>query len=190
MSGKFEPKEPVQLDPPKDTPISVEELAKSNGMAGHSAPMMFLVTLANERRTVSVSNAVFSGTDGKPTYVAIKGIVYDVSGNKAYGPEGTYKGELPTLHDFLSWVFSSGSPLRMEYSNTAWIVVFVGKDSTRALALSSLKPEDCVPDWYDLDEKERKVLSDWVAFFSKRYNVVGVVEGATNKEPEGAASGV
>jgi predicted heme/steroid binding protein len=28
-----------------------------------------------------------------PTYVAIKGIVFDVSGNKAYGPEGSYKGE-------------------------------------------------------------------------------------------------
>jgi hypothetical protein len=32
MSGKFEPKVPVQLDPPKDTPISLDELAKANGM--------------------------------------------------------------------------------------------------------------------------------------------------------------
>lgn len=31
MSGKFEPKVPVQLNPPKDDPISVEELAKANG---------------------------------------------------------------------------------------------------------------------------------------------------------------
>jgi hypothetical protein len=28
-----------------------------------------------------------------PTYVAIKGTVFDVSGNKAYGPEGSYKGK-------------------------------------------------------------------------------------------------
>jgi len=27
-----------------------------------------------------------------PTYVAIKGKVFDVSGNKSYGPEGPYKG--------------------------------------------------------------------------------------------------
>lgn len=31
MAGKFEPKVPVKLDPPKDDPISVEELAKANG---------------------------------------------------------------------------------------------------------------------------------------------------------------
>ena len=31
MSGKFEPKVPVQLNPPKDDPISLEELAKANG---------------------------------------------------------------------------------------------------------------------------------------------------------------
>jgi len=29
--GRFEPKEPVQLAPPKDDPITVEELAKNNG---------------------------------------------------------------------------------------------------------------------------------------------------------------
>lgn len=31
MAGKFEPKEPVQLNPPKDDPISPEELAAANG---------------------------------------------------------------------------------------------------------------------------------------------------------------
>lgn len=31
MSGKFEPKTPVQLSPPKDDPISLEELAKADG---------------------------------------------------------------------------------------------------------------------------------------------------------------
>lgn len=35
-------------------------------------------------------------------------------------------------------------------------------------------------EWQDLDDKEKGVLNDWVTFFSKRYNVVGVVEGATN----------
>lgn len=32
MSKKFEPKVPVELNPPKDDPISVEDLAKANGM--------------------------------------------------------------------------------------------------------------------------------------------------------------
>ena len=31
MAGKFEPKVPVNLDPPKDDIISKEELAKANG---------------------------------------------------------------------------------------------------------------------------------------------------------------
>jgi hypothetical protein len=39
------------------------------------------------------------------------------------------------------------------------------------------------PDWEDLDESKVKVLNDWMTFFSKRYNVVGVVEGATNMGP-------
>lgn len=33
MSGKFEPKVPVNLDPPKDDPISQEELAAADGTA-------------------------------------------------------------------------------------------------------------------------------------------------------------
>lgn len=31
MAGKFEPKVPVTLNPPKDDPITVEHLSKCNG---------------------------------------------------------------------------------------------------------------------------------------------------------------
>lgn len=31
MAGKFEPKVPVTLNPPKDDPITLEELAQANG---------------------------------------------------------------------------------------------------------------------------------------------------------------
>ncbi|KAJ5144067.1 Cytochrome b5 [Penicillium bovifimosum] len=117
---RFEPKVPVQLDPPKDDPISPEELAKCDG----SDP-------------------------SRPTLVAIKGVVFDVSRNAAYGASGQYR-------------------------------VFAGKDASRALASSSLKPEDCVPEWYDLPDKEKTVLDEWFTFFSKRYNIVGKVEGAKN----------
>lgn len=58
--------------------------------------------------------------------------------------------------------------------------VFAGKDASRALASSSLKPEDCVPEWQDLDDMEKTVLEEWYTFFSKRYNIVGKVEGAKN----------
>ncbi|MCJ1367252.1 hypothetical protein MMC16_006384 [Acarospora aff. strigata] len=116
----FEPKKPVSLDPPKDDPISVQHLSKCDG------------------------------TDPNlPVYVAIKGKVFDVSGNAAYAPKGQYH-------------------------------VFAGKDASRALASSSLKPEDCRAEWQDLSDKEKMVLNEWFTFFSKRYNIVGVVQGAEN----------
>jgi hypothetical protein len=58
--------------------------------------------------------------------------------------------------------------------------VFAGQDASRALGLSSKDPEDVNPEWSDLPEDKKEVLNDWVTFFSKRYNIVGVVEGATN----------
>lgn len=57
-------------------------------------------------------------------------------------------------------------------------LVFAGKDPSRALALSSLKPEDCVPEWEDLEDKYKTVLDEWHSFFSKRYNVVGKVSAS------------
>jgi hypothetical protein len=44
--------------------------------------------------------------------------------------------------------------------------LFAGKDASRALGLSSLKVEDAVPDWSTLEEKDRKTLDDWHAFFT------------------------
>lgn len=48
--------------------------------------------------------------------------------------------------------------------------------------MTSTKPEDAVSDWSTLTDKEKGVLADWVTFFSKRYNIVGVVAGATNMD--------
>ncbi|KAH7326132.1 progesterone-binding protein [Stachybotrys elegans] len=109
MAGKFEPKAPVNLSPPRTIP---------------------------SRWTSSP----------RPT-----GKVYDVTGNKAYQPGGSYH-------------------------------VFAGKDASRALGKTSTKAEDVSPDWSTLEPKEVQTLNDWVTFFSKRYNVVGVVQGATNME--------
>lgn len=61
---QFAPRVPVQLNEPKNDPITYEELAQCNG-----------------------KNA------DKPIYVAIKGTVFDVSHNKAYQEGGTYQSE-------------------------------------------------------------------------------------------------
>jgi len=108
--------DPVRLDPPKDTPFTAHELSQ------------------------------FDGSDvSKPIYVAIKGIVFDVSGKReVYGPGGSYH-------------------------------VFAGKDGSKGLGKSSLKVEDAVADYSTLTEEELKVLDDWVVFFKKRYNILGKV---------------
>lgn len=40
MAGRFEPKTPVQLNPPKDDPISAEELAQADGRCPHIPPYL------------------------------------------------------------------------------------------------------------------------------------------------------
>lgn len=59
-------------------------------------------------------------------------------------------------------------------------IVFAGHDASKALGKTSTKPEDVSHDWSGLSEKEKGVLDDWYTFFSKRYNIVGVVQGASN----------
>lgn len=43
-------------------------------------------------------------------------------------------------------------------------IVFAGKDASRALGMSSVKPEDVSPKWEDLSDKEKGVLEDWYVF--------------------------
>lgn len=84
---RFSPKVPVQLDPPKDDLISQEELAKCDGMS-------LRVLRPNPPRLMRGSHST-TGTDpNRPTYVAIKGVVFDVTRNAAYGPSGQYRGKL------------------------------------------------------------------------------------------------
>jgi membrane-associated progesterone receptor component len=94
--------------------------------------------------------------------------VFDVSGKETYAPGKGYHG-LPVLISYSLCRHQLTSPL-----------VFAGKEPNRALGLSSLKPEDCIPDFSALSDKEKQVLNDWHTFFSKRYNIVGRLQ------PEGA----
>jgi len=43
--------------------------------------------------------------------------------------------------------------------------VFAGKDGSKGLGMSSLKPEDAVADYSLLPENEMRVLDDWYSFF-------------------------
>ncbi|PWN23856.1 cytochrome b5 [Microstroma glucosiphilum] len=88
--------------------------------------------------------AQYDGSDdSKPVYVCIKGQIFDVSAKREMYLPG--KG----YH------------------------IFAGKDGSKGLGLSSLKPEDAIADYSELDEKHLKVLDDWVAYYTKRYNIVG-----------------
>lgn len=85
----------------------------------------------------------YDGSDpSRPIYVSIKGDVFDVTRKRD--------------------VYGKGGSYN----------IFAGKDGSRALGMSSLKPEDAVPDYSTLPENEMKVLDDWHSFFSKRYNIV------------------
>eukprot|EP00160_Parvularia_atlantis_P020176 Unigene8241_Nuclearia_a/m.25297 Unigene8241_Nuclearia_a/g.25297 ORF Unigene8241_Nuclearia_a/g.25297 Unigene8241_Nuclearia_a/m.25297 type:complete len:130 (+) Unigene8241_Nuclearia_a:225-614(+) len=81
----------------------------------------------------------------RPVYVAIKGIVFDVSSNReSYGPGMSYN-------------------------------IFAGKDASRALGMSSLKLEDCSPDYSTLSPKQMETLDSWLKYYAKKYPAVGRV---------------
>ncbi|CAG8518583.1 15254_t:CDS:2 [Acaulospora morrowiae] len=104
------------LAPPLDTPYTPEELSK------------------------------FDGRDGGSIYVAVKGIVFDVSDNRqAYGHGGSYH-------------------------------LFAGKDVSKGLGMGSLQPEHAVADYSTLNEEQLKTLDEWFQHFSNKYNKVGRVQ--------------
>ncbi|KAF8233366.1 cytochrome b5 [Tricholoma matsutake] len=94
----------------------------------------------------------YDGADpDKPIYVAIKGTIFDV----------THKAD----------VYGAGKSYN----------IFAGKDASRGLGMSSLEPQNAIPDYSDLNETDMKVLNDWYSFFTQRYNIVGtVVDPATS----------
>ncbi|KAI6166062.1 cytochrome b5-like heme/steroid binding domain-containing protein [Pisolithus thermaeus] len=100
----------------------------------------------------------YDGSDpSRPIYVSIKGLP---------------RGRLTT---FPSGDVFDVTRKRDVYGKGGSYNIFAGKDGSKALGMSSLKPEDAVPDYSTLPENEMKVLDDWHSFFSKRYNIVGRV---------------
>lgn len=147
-AGKFEPKEPPVLNPPKDDAIEAELLAKYNGEDGDriwSTPLDKCKALKPDTGLMLPSKVQSSMS----------------------------RGTRRMLQEPATMVMSL-------FSDAYYLVltlckVFAGKDASRALAKTSLKAEDCSPEWQDLSEQEKKVLDDWYIFFSKRYNIVGQV---------------
>lgn len=96
---RFEPKVPVQLDPPKDDLITAEELAQADGTKtlasnlAHTHTHTFYTFLSLIWFVGLLIVLLIPGTDpSRPTWVAIKGTVFDVSKNAAYAPGGQYHG--------------------------------------------------------------------------------------------------
>lgn len=89
--------------------------------------------------------AKHDGSTGLPIYIAIKGVIYDVSAN--------------------SDMYIKGKAYN----------VFCGKDCSRALATSVLDPSQCIPDTEGLDAESLQTLDKWVEFYKKKYPVVGTV---------------
>jgi hypothetical protein len=54
--------------------------------------------------------------------------------------------------------------------------VFAGKDASKALGKSSLKIEDCISDYSELSEEDMETLDKWLAFFTKKYPILGKME--------------
>ncbi|KAI8620727.1 cytochrome b5-like heme/steroid binding domain-containing protein [Chytriomyces sp. MP71] len=99
------------------------------------------------RTFTAVELAEYNGADeSKPIYLALKSVVYDVTSARKMYAPGT------------------------GYS------IFAGKDASRALGMSSMKPTDCVADFSTLNAEQMETLDKWVTFYQKKYDIVGVVK--------------
>ena len=68
--------------------------------------------------------------------------------------------------------------------------MFAGREVARALAVMSLKEEDCTDDLQGVSDKQMGVLQDWEEKFKIKYEVVGKVSLTGNKHTTAKASPV
>jgi len=94
---------------------------------------------------------MFNGQDHQKILISLQGTIYDVtSAPEFYGKDGGYH-------------------------------VYAGREAGRALGKMTLgqpeHDEDLENPWKsDLDEKQEKVLRDWIKLYKRKYPVVGVVQ--------------
>ncbi|XP_021248137.1 neudesin isoform X1 [Numida meleagris] len=102
-------------------------------------------TVADARmRRQMVCESLQSGQEGQPIYLAVKGVVFDVTSGKEF--------------------YGKGAPYN----------ALVGKDSTRGVAKMSLDPADLTHDITGLTEEELKSLDDiFNNVYKAKYPIVG-----------------
>ena len=92
---------------------------------------------------------------GNTIYVGIKGLVFDVSGKDVYMDGGGYS-------------------------------VFAGRDASCALAKMNFADELMDPTqnhWKTtLNEKETKIIEDWVTYYAKRYPIIATIDYEDDKK--------
>lgn len=134
----------------------------------------------------------FDGSDpSKPIYVAIK-CSFVIFYHRPRPTQAAQSFTCPSLTPSAGTVFDVTRKADTYGSGKSYNI-FAGKDASRALGMSSLKPEDAVSDYSTLSEGDMKTLNDWFDFFSyvllpchrrpyltlarnrKRYNIVGKV---------------
>lgn len=91
--------------------------------------------------------SLYVGKDNSPIYIALRGMVYDVtSGAAFYGPEGGY-------------------------------AMFAGRDASKCLAKMSFETQELnKQDLSDLTEEENKTLNDWIEKYEKKYKKIGTIK--------------
>lgn len=98
---------------------------------------------ADMRTFTATELAKFTGENGTPVYVSVKGKVYDcTSGAGFYGPGKSY-------------------------------AVFAGKEVSRCLGKMLISDEEANAGWDDLTAEQMQTLNEWDAKFESKYPVVG-----------------
>ena len=122
----------------------IEKLKKTNEVVKDDEPQS-----KRERVLTKSELSKYDGSEGSPgLYLAMMGVVYDVSkGKEYYGPGGGYS-------------------------------FFAGKDASRAFVSGQFDEEGLVEDVSGLTSGDYLGLEEWGSFYEKDYVRVGLLEGA------------
>ncbi|AYU84104.1 Cytochrome b5-like Heme/Steroid binding domain containing protein [Leishmania donovani] len=99
---------------------------------------------AEMRSFTAAELAQFTGENGTPIYMSVKGKVYDCTcGAAFYGPGNSY-------------------------------AVFAGKEVSRCLGKMLISDEEANANWDDLTPEHMQSLDEWAAKFDSKYPVIGI----------------
>eukprot|EP00658_Telonema_sp_P-2_P012797 TRINITY_DN14871_c0_g1_i1.p2 TRINITY_DN14871_c0_g1~~TRINITY_DN14871_c0_g1_i1.p2 ORF type:complete len:136 (+),score=44.55 TRINITY_DN14871_c0_g1_i1:92-499(+) len=112
-------------------------------------------TMSAPRTFTAEELAPFDGSEGKPLYLSVMGVVFDVSaGGDFYGPGKAYG-------------------------------VFAGKEVSRCLGKMDISDKESNAGWRNLNEEHMKVLQDWKNRYDTKYPVVGTFQPDPHFEMRG-----